>query len=520
MAFLLMAFFTLVCLFPDYPAPLLGFGSPQLAVLLTAALVAGLIAHGAWVTRRATHSLARAPLHRDDALDRFERARVRHQLALFILYTVALFLFGWGWLVTRFWVWPGHGQLPGTELLLLLPFLVVQLVSWAFFYDVERAFHPRTPALDRDASGWLEPHHLLEGEGPARGPASEGGRLGYVVFQARQKLALVFLPVALLIAQEEFHRLFPQAGSRWRGLIDVLGILGLLAVFIGMPWIVRLLLGLRPLPDGPLRQRLLAASRRLKFRCSDVLLWNTRRGMANAMVIGLTPWVRYVIFTDRLLQDFSEDEVEAVFGHEVGHVKHHHMPYYLGFLTASMLVLGMAVPLLLSLAQTFLPADRLAPLATALGLEGRQYVQMVPLVVLLLGYIFVVFGFLSRRCERQADLFGCRAVSCLSPHCWGHCPDVELAAGGRALCATGIRTFIRALEKVALVNGISRDRPGFLQSWQHSTIARRVAFLQDVLLDPSLETRFQRRVRLVKWGLFAALGGALMLILTTQGWQF
>ena len=35
----------------------------------------------------------------------------------------------------------------------------------------------------------------------------------------------------------------------------------------------------------------------------------------------------------------------------------------------------------------------------------------LPFVGLAFAYIFVVFGFLSRRCERQADVFGCRAVS-------------------------------------------------------------------------------------------------------------
>jgi hypothetical protein len=59
---------------------------------------------------------------------------------------------------------------------------------------------------------------------------------------------------------------------------------------------------------------------------------------------------------------------------------------------------------------------------------------------------------------------------------------------------------------VARLNGISRDKPGWLSSWQHSTIARRVEFLQQVCSDPEVELRFQRRVRLVKWGLFLGLG--------------
>ena len=54
---------------------------------------------------------------------------------------------------------------------------------------------------------------------------------------------------------------------------------------------------------------------------------------------------------------------------------------------------------------------------------------------------------------------------------------------------------------------------GFLQSWQHSTIARRVEFLQRVEADPSIEPRFQRMVSLVKWAVVLALAVALLALI-------
>jgi STE24 endopeptidase len=268
-----------------------------------------------------------------------------------------------------------------------------------------------------------------------------------------------------------------------------------LTIFITMPWIVRLVLGLKPLPAGFLRDRLMATAKRLRFRCSDILLWNTRGGVANAMVVGLFPFLRYVLMTDRLLEELTPEEVEAVFGHEIGHVKHHHMAYYLFFLLASMFVLVLVL------------SPYSAQLVDVLQLGD---LVLLPSVVAMGLYIFLVFGFLSRRCERQADIYGCRAVSCNDPECRSHNPEHPLPDGGRTLCGTGIYTFVQALEKVALLNGISRDRPGFLQSWQHSTIARRVGFLQQVLNDPQVERHFQRRVFLVKCGLFALLGALLL----------
>jgi len=270
--------------------------------------------------------------------------------------------------------------------------------------------------------------------------------------------------------------------------------------FTCMPWILRLVLGLQPLPAGPLRTRLLAATRRLNFRCSDILLWNTHGGVANAMVVGVLPAPRYVIFSDRLVSGLTDDELEAVFGHEVGHVKHYHMLFYMGFFLTSWFVLLMAA----EFAATRWPD--LKP-----WLNDSDW-AVVPLMSSLGLYIFVVFGFLSRRCERQADVFGCRTVSCSRGDCTGHGLDPAIPAGASGLCPTGIRTFIQALEKVAYLNGISRSKPGWLQSWLHSTIARRVEFLQDVLVDPTLERRFQRRVAQVKWALIVVLGTLAVLL--------
>src|SRR5205814_1459896 len=143
-----------------------------------------------------------------------------------------------------------------------------------------------------------------------------------------------------LVGEKEARRLFPDLDQAWQIQATLGGVAIALTVFVTMPWIVRLVLGLKPMPAGPLRDRLMAAARRLNFRCSDLLVWNTRSGVANAMVVGLFPFLRYVMFTDRLLEELSPDEVEAVFGHEIGHVKHHHMVYYLVFLLTSMAVLG------------------------------------------------------------------------------------------------------------------------------------------------------------------------------------
>ena len=94
------------------------------------------------------------------------------------------------------------------------------------------------------------------------------------------------------------------------------------------------------MPPGRLRDRLEASARRLGVRYHNLYIWHTRGNLATAMVAGLVPRFRQIVFTDLLLATLTEDEVEAVFGHEVGHVKHGHLLYYTAFLLLSFLTLA------------------------------------------------------------------------------------------------------------------------------------------------------------------------------------
>ena len=254
-----------------------------------------------------TAGAAPGPGPREQVLSRYATLRFYHLFLLIGTFFVVLYLCGWGIFVERLCTLGEPGKewiLPGVELLPLVPFITGLVLSWVCFYDAERALH-----ADETSAFW--------------------SRWDYVGFHVRHNLGLVCVPVGLLILERGAQRVFPGLGTDWQLGVTVFGMISALSVFLAMPWILRLVLGLKPLPPGPLRDRLVATSRRLRFRCSDILLWNTHGTVANAMVAGVLPCLRYVVLTDRLLDDLTPDEVEAVFGHEVGHVKHHHMLYYL-----------------------------------------------------------------------------------------------------------------------------------------------------------------------------------------------
>jgi STE24 endopeptidase len=162
--------------------------------------------------------------------------------------------------------------------------------------------------------------------------------------------------------------------------------------------IVPLFYKMVPLQNAELTDRLLALAGRCGVRVRRVfeIKLSKETNKANAAVIG---WGRNrrIVIGDTLLTLCSDDEIEAVFAHELGHVALHHTWKLLAGSAASF-VIGFYVLYLV-----------LSPSAAALGLAGPADIAAVPLLLLWIA----IFGFLSkplqtaysRRLEKQADLF-------------------------------------------------------------------------------------------------------------------
>ena len=409
------------------------------------------------LTRRA---LRRDPSKRSVIMRRYSRCKRWQLIGLVSFLFAALYLLGWGDAIQRAQeVFPA----PGLRIVLLLPFVIALMIGWLGQYDVDR--------LHAD----MVHYPFL---------ASFPGRWSYFGLQARHNLLFVLPPMVLLIAHESLLRFVPSLEDSRNSLLVALIGIGMLGVaLMVMPLFLRLFLGLKPLGPGPLRERLTAKASAIGFRFSNVLVWNTRNGVANAMVTGVLPWLRYVVITDRLMEELNEDEIEAVFGHEFGHMKHHHMFFYMVFIVSSLMLMGG-----LWSAGAYWLQDLEAPawLTSIVDAAAWHSVAVWVILAVVAAYILIVFGWLSRRCERQADIFGCKTASPAA--------------------------FISALEKVADLNGISRERPGFFSWWQHSTIADRIDFIRRMETDPALEPVFQRRLRLTKWSLALGLIGLVALL--------
>jgi Zn-dependent protease with chaperone function len=499
MSLLLLLLLTLACLPIEWQPPMFGIG-PTGSAALTGGIVAALLLVARLFTIATIHRITSDTHDREAA----SRAHGLRRLVFFFLnlggFAIAMICCGWAWTVHETLTFNGK-YMAGAELIVLAPYLITMIGSWAIFYDAERLLHltSSNPALRCEF--WT--------------------RGGYVLFLLRHHMLMVFMPVMLMVVQLGVVRSFPEMlESVWT---KIAAFVCLFLFILTIPSLVPLVLGLRPMPDCRLRDRLVAAADRLGVRYRNLYVWETRGNIATAMVTGLIPRFRQIVFTDLLLATLTEDEIEAVFGHEVGHVRHGHLLYYAGFLLLSFLTLGVVYHSIESLA----------------GSELLKSNKMLVSTVIATGcYLFLVFGFISRRCERQADVFGCKSVSCADPECTGHGPDTVLVAHGQAICPSGVGTFVRALERVEDVNGAARGSTRSTQSgliarlggllrlvgvclatWQHSTIAKRVEFLKSLAEDPHRERQFQRRVTILRWGLLLALVAGVVGVLCLSGWE-
>lgn len=365
------------------------------------------------------------------------------------------------------------------SLLSVLPLLVSIALVWLALYPADRAV--RQIAIEV---------YLYRGR-PVH-PVWHVGR--YLAYNFRHQVLFILIPMLLILGAADTVGMYEKEIRAAVGLPyapDMLVGLAALLVAVVAPEILRHVWVTHRLPRGPLRDRLEILCKRLRLRIRDVLVWRSGGMIVNAAVMGIIPPLRYVLITDAMLEQMDDAQIEAVFGHEAGHVKHHHIPCFLLFA----LISGCIVTIFTTQTQGLSRTD---PQLYTWLLAG--------LGMLLAAKWGLLFGWVSRRFERQADTFGVRTltlagVPCVQP-CVLHTPERQ-PMPGMPLCMTAAHLFGAALHDVAVLNGIQPET----FSWRHSSIASRARFLIAVAQDPQKHARFQRRVQAVQIGILLAAAG-------------
>jgi STE24 endopeptidase len=221
-----------------------------------------------------------------------------------------------------------------------------------------------------------------------------------------------------------------------------------------------------PLQNEELKARLVRLGERAGTRVRGVYEWklSEKSKKANAALTGLGN-TRRIILADTLLQNYSNDEIEAVLAHELGHHVHGHM--------AKMI----AVQALVTLAG-FWAAHEVLYWATyeqkmfpAINFQNLTDFANLPLLALVASGLSLLLmpalNAYSRFTERQADLY-----------CWK--------------CVTDVTPYITAMEKLARQN-LSESHPSRLVELlfhSHPPISKRIAAAEAWARDhrPSLAT--------------------------------
>ena len=432
--------------------------------LVAVALVAQLFS---WIT---LHRLNRLSTGKSKTITRFHRLSSLLRLILLIGLAADLFLTTYPHLLKgQTWL----QAIPGLpQLLTLVPYLSGLILIWWIAYPVEQSTRF------------------------SFSPVRKWQRSDYVIFNIRHHMLIVALPLAFIVltyATTNRYRnwLIESLKTPWAPEI----ILGLVAVgiFVASPVLLRRIWATTPLPDGPLRTKLLKLCNHIGLRVAEILVWHTDGVMVNAAVVGLVPRMRYILLSDTLLETMTDEEIEAVFGHEAGHVRHHHIQFFLLFAVVSMLIVSGIMELLSNMNHLGYPQWQLSP----------EVIEMIGIgsIIPIWG---IFFGWMSRRFEQQADIAGagCAApmegeTRCSLP-CVVH--DEPKQQSADLVCATGTRVFVNALRKVATLNGIPINE----RSWRHSSIAYRIRFLTSLSGDPKLTLRFLRSIRWIKSGLIVS----------------
>lgn len=371
------------------------------------------------------------------------------------------------------------------EFICILPVIVVMIFGWASVYPVERRL--RDAVLLRD----------LDQGVPISMPPS---LCRYIWMQSRHQLIIVLIPMLIIIGWADVGtRLLVMLGSvgkeahEWtvgeRGqlVLTLWQLVGVGVAVIVTPVLVKSLWTTSPVPEVRLRDELDELMRAGGVKAPSVRVWYTDGTLVNGAVMGLTPWSRYVLLTDGLLDALPRSQIRAVMAHEIAHIRQHHL-VWLG-IAAGACVLW--ILLILNWWMTGLGAGLADPNAAA--------------TTVIAGCVaFIVFGWVSRHLEWQADAYAVRLLTEI------HVPTIVDQEGGDVhepgiVRPEAIEAMVGALRSVARLNGIPEDRP----AWRHGSITRRIELLRSLSGRMVDDFPIDQTVWMIKVISAVALAGAI-----------
>ncbi len=204
----------------------------------------------------------------------------------------------------------------------------------------------------------------------------------------------ILLPLALLL----LYILKSDPANWWIWIGTVVTFFSVILAGLAPVLILPLFYKFSPVENPELKQKILALAHQAGIKISGIFVFNlskeTKKANAGFTGIGKT---KRIILSDTLINNFTDDEIEIVFAHEMGHYKHGHI------------LKGMMVNTILSFGGLFLVSVIIEKLIPYLGYAGLDDIAAFPLIILLLSlYGFILMpltNYYSRRNEKAADYY-------------------------------------------------------------------------------------------------------------------
>ncbi|MBW1846023.1 MAG: M48 family metalloprotease [Deltaproteobacteria bacterium] len=223
----------------------------------------------------------------------------------------------------------------------------------------------------------------------------------------------------------------------------------------------------KPLENSPQRKRIEDLCKKAEIGFSEILDWPLLSGrMITAGVMGLISKFRYILVTKALLRFLEPEEIDAVIAHEIGHVKKHHLIFYLlffsGYILFSYATFNLIVLLSIYLGPSFSYLLRT-------GISAATITSTIITLFLVMNFIIYfryIFGFFMRNFERQADTYVYTFYNSAKP-------------------------LISTLNKISLTSGQSPSKP----NWHHFSINERIEYLNKCESDRNWINRQDSKIR-------------------------
>ena len=380
------------------------------------------------------------------------------------------------------------GNYPLVEfVIVLLPLVAAIVLVWILDYPFNRAVR-YSYIRKNDASKHLNAPEL-------KGLVQTLSQ--YLGLNFRIHLLFVAVPVCFIIFWFDCVDLYLEPYlSETEEMFILLSICAV--VFIFSPIVLIRIWKTSPLPASNLRIYLeeMCCSAGVKYR--QILQWHSGGTIANAAVIGMLKQLRYLLITDKLIDTMHPREIEAVFAHEIAHIKNRHL-LHLGILSF-VIVITCAI---LSTLGTWLIYQNhsAANFLRDINVSDSIFAAVTTvLFVLILWYKIV--GAVSRLFERQADVFGAWMIGF---------DQLKVNYNSNEITREGAYTFADALIKLCDLNNHSVSR----KNWRHGSIFDRTEYIHSLADNMQGKAIVDRKVKMVKiaiWIFFIAAAFELFIL--------